>query len=362
MVERWASGPGELAAGFGQKVRRRWIQVIILAGCLLAAVVLALGVGAVSVPLTDILRSLGISVGPGFSAPANQTIILQLRLPRVLIAAVAGAALAIAGTTFQALLRNPMADPYVMGVSSGASLGAVTAIVLGLNFRVLGLGAVPLLAFAGALGAVMVVYHLARVDHTLSVLTLLLSGLAVGTFLSAIVSLLIYLADQQLHQVVFWLMGGFSATGWAHVRLSLPYFLLGAAAIGLHARELNCLLLGEESAGHLGVDVERAKRVLLAGATLLTATAVSVGGLIGFVGLIVPHAVRAFTGPDHRQLIPAAGLAGAALMVLADTLSRTIIPPAELPVGLITAVAGGPFFIYILRNRKGRRPFGVQRW
>ncbi len=347
----------ELGVRSRQKGRRWRVQAALLTACLLTAVILALGVGAVRVPLPEMLSLLDPRAGHGLQDQAVRSIILELRLPRALMAATAGAALAIAGGTFQALLRNPMADPYVTGVSSGASLGAAVAIVLGLNFRFLGLGAIPLVSFCGALGTGLVVYHLARSGNSLPVLTLLLAGLAVGAVISAVVSLLTYLADQRLNQVIFWLMGGFSGASWAYVWASAPYFLLGVAAVALNVRELNCLSLGEESAGQLGVDVERAKLVLLAGGALLTATAVSSSGLIGFVGLIVPHLVRWFTGPDHRRLIPAAGLAGATLMVLADTVARTIIAPTELPVGLITALGGGPFFIYVLRNHRTMRTF-----
>lgn len=341
--------------------RKRWkgrVLTAALAGLLVGVMVIAVRVGAADIPLADLLKALGLPAAPGtLESALNQTIILKLRLPRVLMAALVGASLAVAGATFQALFRNPMADPYVIGVSSGASLGATVAMLLALNFQFLGVGAVPVLAFAGALGTVLIVYRLGRVGDSVSLLTLLLAGIAVGSFLSAVVSLLVYFADQRLHQVIFWLMGGFDGASWSYVRLAFPYFILGIAVIVLHARELNALLLGEEVAGHLGVEVERAKRWLLAGAALLTATAVSTSGMIGFVGLIVPHALRMLGGPDHRFLLPASAIAGAALMVAADTLARTVIAPTELPVGLITALSGGPFFIYILRNRKKIRFF-----
>lgn len=341
--------------------RKRWkgrVLTAALAGLLVGVMVIAVRVGAADIPLADLLKALGLPAAPGTPESAlNQTIILKLRVPRVLMAALVGASLAVAGATFQALFRNPMADPYVIGVSSGASLGATVAMLLALNFQFLGVGAVPVLAFAGALGTVLIVYRLGRVGDSVSLLTLLLAGIAVGSFLSAVVSLLVYFADQRLHQVIFWLMGGFDGASWSYVRLAFPYFILGIAVIVLHARELNALLLGEEVAGHLGVEVERAKRWLLAGAALLTATAVSTSGVIGFVGLIVPHALRMLGGPDHRFLLPASAIAGAALMVSADTLARTVIAPTELPVGLITALSGGPFFIYILRNRKKIRFF-----
>lgn len=345
-------GGGTLPVLRSKRGRERALVLALLA-VLAAAAVVAVCVGAADISPAELLRALGPVHTPAAAQSAvNRAIIWELRLPRVALAALVGAALAVAGATFQALFRNPMADPYVIGVSSGAALGATLALLLALNFRFLDVGAVPLLAFAGALGTVVVVYQLGQVGNAVSLLTLLLAGIAVGSFLSALVSLLVYFAGQRLHQVVFWLMGGFEGADWSKVRLALPYFALGTAVILVHARELNALLLGEDTALHLGVEVERAKKLLLAGAALLTATAVAVSGLIGFVGLVVPHALRLLGGPDHRYLIPASALAGAALLVAADTLARTIIAPTELPVGLITALSGGPFFLYILRNRK----------
>jgi len=318
----------------------------------------AVGVGAVPISPSELLRVLGLAPGSGSTAdPVKEAIIFQLRLPRVVAATLVGASLAVAGAAFQALFRNPMADPYVIGVSSGASLGATLAMLLALDFRFLGIGAVPVLAFAAALVTVVLVYHLAKTGHVVSTFTLLLAGIAVGSFLSALVSLVVYFSGERLHQVVFWLMGGFGGANWSYVQVAVPYFVLGAGVIVFHARELNLLLLGEETAGYLGVEVERAKKLILAGATLLTATAVSTGGVIGFVGLVVPHAVRLIGGPDHRFLIPASALAGATLMVAADALARTVLAPTELPVGVITALAGGPFFLYVLRNRKKMRFF-----
>lgn len=341
--------------------RKRWkgrILLLFLLGLLITTMILGVRVGAVPIPFADLLRALGLISRPELLRdPTNEAIIIQLRLPRVVLAALVGASLAIAGATFQALFRNPLADPYVIGVSSGASLGATVAMLLALDFKFWGVGAVPLLAFAGALATVVLVYQLARIGNTVSVFTLLLAGIAVGSFLSAIVSLLVYFSGERLHQVIFWLMGGFGGSNWPYVRMAAPYFILGAGVVTLHVHELNLLLLGEETAGHLGVEVERAKKLLLTGATLLTATAVSTSGVIGFVGLVVPHAVRLIAGPDHRFLIPASALAGATLLVAADALARTVLAPTELPVGLITALAGGPFFIYVLRNRRKMRFF-----
>ncbi|MEW6082026.1 MAG: iron chelate uptake ABC transporter family permease subunit [Bacillota bacterium] len=343
-------------------------QVIIAAAlALLVSVFLGVTIGAVRVSVAEVLGILardilGIGVGPShvFREPEGlkASIILQIRLPRVVLSGLVGASLAVAGATFQGIFRNPMADPFVIGVSSGASLGAVLAIVLGLQAGFLGLGAVPLMAFTGALGSILLVYSISRVQGRLPVLTMLLAGIAVGSFLSALVSLAVYFSNQQIHQVVFWLMGGFSGATWQYVRLAVPYVAVGCAACLVYARDLNAMVLGEDTAVHLGVDTEWVKRALLGAASLLTATAVATSGLIGFVGLIVPHVIRLVAGPDHRVLIPASALAGAAFLVTADAMARTVIAPTELPVGILTSMFGGPFFIYLLRRRKNLAYFG----
>jgi iron complex transport system permease protein len=343
-------------------------QIIIAAAlALLVSVFLGVTIGAVRVSVAEVLGILardilGIGVGPSHVLPELEglkaSIILQIRLPRVALSGLVGASLAVAGATFQGIFRNPMADPFVIGVSSGASLGAVLAIVLGLQAGFLGLGAVPLMAFTGALGSILLVYSISRVQGRLPVLTMLLAGIAVGSFLSALVSLAVYFSNQQIHQVVFWLMGGFSGATWQYVRLAVPYVAVGCAACLVYARDLNAMVLGEDTAVHLGVDTEWVKRALLGAASLLTATAVATSGLIGFVGLIVPHVIRLVAGPDHRVLIPASALAGAAFLVTADAMARTVIAPTELPVGILTSMFGGPFFIYLLRRRKNLAYFG----
>ncbi|MGI6412919.1 MAG: FecCD family ABC transporter permease [Syntrophomonadaceae bacterium] len=282
----------------------------------------------------------------------HQSIIVLLRLPRVLLAGMVGAGLALAGAAFQGLLRNPMADPYVIGVSSGAALGAVIGMllqsVLGFNIPM----AVPGFAFIFAMATIFVVYELARTGSQVPVMTLLLAGIAVGSLLSALVSLCMYLSGSQLHQLVFWLMGGFSGRGWIYVHIFLPYGLLGAGVIFIYSRELNVLLLGEEPAQHLGIEVEKVKRNLLIAAALITGACVAVGGLIGFVGLIIPHIVRMLIGPDHRLLLPAVAALGGVVLILADLAARVVVAPGELPVGIVTALLGAPFFIYLLRKQK----------
>ncbi|NPV52601.1 MAG: iron chelate uptake ABC transporter family permease subunit [Firmicutes bacterium] len=342
----------------------------VLALLLALSIVAATGTGAVTIPPGEVAGAIlggldGLRLPVGGLVPravaslvedvpaTHRTIILSVRLPRVVLAALVGMSLAVAGTTFQGLFKNPMADPYVIGVSSGAALGACVAILTSLDLNFLGVGAVPAFAFVGALAAVAVVYRLACRGNRVPVTTLLLSGIAVGSFLSAIVSLLVFFSGQQLHQVTFWLMGGFSARGWDYVKICLPYMAVGSIVISIFARDLNALVLGEEPAQHLGVDVERVKGILLLTASLLTAAAVSVSGLIGFVGLIVPHICRIIAGPDHRTLLPAAALMGALFLVGSDTLARVVVAPNELPVGIVTALFGGPFFIYLLHRKGG---------
>lgn len=334
--------------------RKAAIALTVLAA--LAAVLIAsVAIGAVSVPLTAVARILlsPLTGGPGSDLPASwSTIVLRLRLPRALLAMQVGLCLALAGGTMQGLFKNPLADPYIIGISSGAAVGAAAAIVLGVGWSPAGTVILPLAAFAGALGSLLLVYLLASHGGRLPVLNLLLAGIAVSTFLGAVVSLLMYFSGQQLQQVVFWLMGGLGGRSWLHVWTLLPYMALGSAVVLWHARDLDALAMGEEQAFYMGVDVERVKRRLLWAASLLAAAAVSVSGLIGFVGLVVPHAIRLLGGPKHSFLLPAAALAGGAYLAGADIIARMVLAPTELPVGLVTALVGGPFFLYLLRRRR----------
>ncbi len=282
---------------------------------------------------------------------SQETIILKIRLPRIILAALIGMALAAVGTTFQGLLKNPMADPYIIGVSSGSALGAALAIVSGISLT-FGYFMVPLSAFAGALVSIFTVYNIARVGNKIPVYNLLLSGVALSSFLSALTSLLMILNSKETSQILYWMLGSFSGKTWEHVRIALPLIALGIISLYFFTRELNLLLFGEATAQNLGVNVEKTKKILLILGSFTVASAVAVSGTIGFVGLIVPHAVRLVTGSDHRILLPAASLAGGVFMVFADTIARTILSPAEIPVGIITALFGGPFFIYLLKSKK----------
>lgn len=282
---------------------------------------------------------------------SQEIIILQIRLPRIILAALIGMALAAVGTTFQGLLKNPMADPYIIGVSSGSALGAALAIVSGISLS-LGYFMVPLAAFAGALVSIFTVYNIARVGNKIPVYNLLLSGVALSSFLSALTSLLMILNSKETSQILYWMLGSFSGKTWEHVRIALPLIGIGIISLYFFSRELNLLLFGESTAQNLGVNVEKTKKILLILGSFTVASAVAVSGTIGFVGLIVPHATRLVTGSDHRILLPAASLAGGVFMVFADTIARTILSPAEIPVGIITALFGAPFFIYLLKSKK----------
>jgi len=324
----------------------------------LLAMALLLGVmqGAVSLPAGTILKILGHSVGlPVGSVTwqgSDETILLQLRLPRVLGGAMVGAALAAAGVLFQGLLRNPLADPYVIGTSAGAGFAATVAMLLLPPASLLGFGSAALSAFVGALLAVLLVYRLARVSGRSSVVTLLLAGVVVNTVLGYLGTLTILLfegSEFQLRRVFTWLMGGIAVHDARQLVVVGPVILFGIAAACGFSNSLNALTLGEDGALAVGVDLDREARRIVGLGALLTGAAVSISGLIGFLGLAVPHILRLAIGPDHRRLLPASALAGAALLVIADVAARTIVAPAELPVGIFTALLGGPVFLFLLR-------------
>ncbi|MBU2536529.1 MAG: iron chelate uptake ABC transporter family permease subunit, partial [Chloroflexi bacterium] len=253
---------------------------------------------------------------------------------------------------YQGLFRNPLADPYLIGVAQGAALGAVIGFMLPPAWHNLGFGIIPLLAFTGALLSTTVVYMLARVGKTLPVTTLILAGVALGALLSSIVSYLIISSGEKIHGIMFWLMGSFSLSQWSEAVMILPYVLVGLVVLLLYARSLNLMQLDEEQARQLGINVERLKLALLGAATLITAAAVSFVGVIGFVGIIIPHAVRLIWGADHRFLLPLSILTGAIFLIIADIIARTALAQTEIPVGVITAICGAPFFLYLLRRRK----------
>ncbi len=286
----------------------------------------------------------------GEETEMERTIILSLRFPRAMLAGLVGAGLSVSGAILQALLRNPLADPYILGVSSGAAIGAIVAIMVGLGALSFGL---PIASFLGALMTVLVVFYFGRQDGKIHPNTLLLAGVIIGSFLSALIMFFLSISQkEELHTIIFWLMGDFSFSNTRAILIILPYILLGVFLLYCQSRKLNLILSGEESALQLGVNVGRLRLISYLLASLITAASVSVCGLIGFVGLIIPHSVRLVFGPDHRLLIPACALVGASFLIASDTFARTILSPVELPVGVITAAFGGPFFVYLLRTRK----------
>jgi len=348
----------ELAAvrvGRLEALRRRPL-LLGAAGVVILVVAVAAGIvlGNVPVPLADSIailarRLLSWPVAETWS-PAMETIVLELRLPRVITALIVGTGLAVAGTTLQGLLRNPLAAPYVLGTASGAALGAAIGVLLPVQVAVLGFGLVNLLAFGGALLAVAAVYRLSGGGGVGSMTSVLLTGYAVGSLLAAGLAMAMYLAGSNIRQIFFYLLGSFAQSTWPQLLIGLPVIAIGSALIMLRARSLNGLLLGDEAAVHLGLDVKRERMILLALASLITAAAVALAGLIGFVGLVVPHVVRLIVGPNARLVLPLSALFGASFLILADLVARI---PGELPVGVITAIVGAPVFVVLLRRFRG---------
>jgi iron complex transport system permease protein len=333
--------------------RSRIYAIVGLVLLLGITIIVTLAIGSTNIPFDTVWHVLFSKLPFTHAEPTwastIDTIIIDIRLPRLLLAGLVGAALAVAGATYQGLFRNPLADPYLIGVSQGAALGAVIGFMLPISWQA---ATIPLLAFTGAVLAVAMVYSIARVGKTLPMTTLILAGVALGAFLAAITSYLMIASGDKLHGIISWLLGTFSLTNWWQVTMVTPYIFIGIIIIWLYARPLNVMQLDEEQAKQLGVHVEQVKLILLGAATMITAAAVCFCGIIGFVGIIIPHAVRLIWGPDHRFLLPLATFAGAIFLILADTVARTMLAPTEIPVGAITAFLGAPFFLYLLRQRK----------
>ena len=325
-----------------------------LLALVLAVGLVSLSLGPVDIPVSHVawivLSAIGIDV-PEFGR-TEQLVIEQIRLPRIIVGAVVGMALGVAGATMQGLFRNPMADPGIIGVSAGGALGAVIAIATGLAG--LFFLALPAFAFLGAIGAAFLVYGIAVVGGHFSMATLLLAGVAVNAFLGAVVSSIILLQsdNEALRGILFWLAGGLDSRSWEHVRIAAPLILGSTLLLLLMARDLNLLMLGDDEARSMGVRVGATRVILLATAALATGAAVAVSGTIAFVGLVIPHILRLLLGPDNRVLIPMSALGGAVFVILADTVARTIIEPAEFRVGVLTAFVGAPFFILLLIKNK----------
>ncbi len=359
---------GELAAQMAKKTEhvaspawaqshRSYVWLVATALGVMVIAIVSVGIGSVFIPPLTTLKIL-LARLPLFSIHADwpttfETILFEIRLPRVALVALTGAALASSGTAYQGLFHNPLADPYLIGVAAGAGLGAISVMTLRMAHPAsIALLAVPLGAFAGALVTVALVYALGRVGGSTPTTTLILAGVAVGAFAAAMTTFILLRAGQQMMYVMAFLLGGYGGAGWDAVLAIAPFTLIGFALMYLCARPLNLFLFDEEQARQLGISVERVKLIVVVAATLTTAAAVAFSGLIGFVGLIVPHAARLVVGPDHRRLLPLAALGGAGFLMLADLIARTVIAPEELPLGVITAFAGAPFFLFLLRRAK----------
>lgn len=327
--------------------------VAYLLSCLsvLIIVVLAIRFGSVNIPVSTIFyaivqEGLGIPMG-GDIPPAHVQIVLNVRLPRVLLTLFVGASLAIAGAAFQGLLRNPLADPFTLGVSSGSALGAVAVLFFQISF--IGLWTLPLVSMvSGFLTLLAVIFFTRLIQRTLSNETVILTGIIMSAFLGAWLSLFVALSQEELRHVINWLMGSVGMRGWPYVGLIIPFFISGFVLLLLCRRELNAFMYGEETAQYLGVSVQKKKYMILGAATILTGSAVAVSGTIGFVGLVVPHMVRTVWGPNHGSLLPLSAIVGAGFLVLMDLVARTVAAPIELPIGVVTALIGSPIFAWML--------------
>ncbi|MGN7478203.1 FecCD family ABC transporter permease [Solibacillus silvestris] len=312
---------------------------------LLCSMWIGISFGTVDIPIS--------TLWDGATNPVAYSILWKIRMPRVILAAIVGASLAIAGAAFQGLLKNPLADPYTLGISSGASVGAVSTIFLGISIPMLGVFTLPIFSMAGAACTMVIVLTFARlVDRSMKMETLILTGIIFSSFLGSCISLMVALTGEELRQIIGWLLGSVSMRGWSYVNMILPFMVIGTGIIWLKRRELNAMIYGEERAQYLGVNVKCSKYMILAGGSILTGAAVAVSGTIGFVGLVVPHMIRLLIGADHRHLLTLSFLNGASLLVICDLVSRTIIAPVELPIGVITSFIGAPVFAYIFFKQR----------
>jgi iron complex transport system permease protein len=328
---------------------------------LISAIIIGVSIGSVGIPIKEVLyifwNKLTGSAVPIEITENNKNIILSIRLPRVVLAGLVGASLAITGAAFQGLLRNPLADPYTLGISSGASVGAVMTIFFNISLPFIGTFTLPLLSIVCAFLTMMIVLFFARLlDRSLRVETIILTGIIFSSFLGALISLMIALTGEELRQIIGWLLGSVSMRGWNYVMIILPFFIVGSLLLMINANELNVMSFGEEHAQHIGVSVQQKKMMIMVAGSILTGAAVAVSGTIGFVGLVIPHFIRLLIGPNHVHLLPASILVGSSFLIIADLFSRTVISPAELPIGVITALIGAPVFALILlrQNVKGR--------
>ncbi len=324
-------------------------------------IIVSSGMGYMQIPVIEIVQVLLANITGNKDIletmdKAVPFVVMDVRLPRILTAALVGGGLAMSGVVYQGILLNPLADPYTLGVSSGAAFGASLALLA--NLVLPGVMSVPLFAFAGAVATLFIVLHLSSFQGQISANTLILSGVIVGAILSAGISFIKYLADEQVAVIIFWLMGSFASRGWADVAVVAAAVLIGMLITIYYGRDLNIMSLGGRSADSLGVETARTRKILLVTASMVAAICVAVSGIIGFVGLIVPHLMRFVVGPDNRKLLPVSVFAGATLLLIADTVTRAVLP-AEVPIGVLTALIGGPFFCVIFRRKQKRGNNGL---
>jgi iron complex transport system permease protein len=323
--------------------RKTFLTTIIFFLLLLVASLISLSIGSVAIPFKEVIRFLA----GGIVSEENRTILLSIRLPRILLAIIVGGGLSVAGVVFQALLRNPLAEPFILGVSSGGTLGAVIAITFGIGLSIV---TIPAFAFVGSLIVMLVVYSISERYGRLEPTTLLLVGIMTGAFCNALILLMIALKHQEARGALLWLMGNLASAELNSLLIVAPFVLAAVVVIFFYSRNYNLIAIGEETAANLGLEVEKFKRISYLLASLITGLVVSVSGVIGFVGLLVPHICRMMFGSDHRLVVPVSFFMGAIFLVAVDMIARTIISPAEIPVGAVTAVVGAPLFVWMLRR------------
>ncbi len=333
--------------------------IIPLIAVLIFSIIVSASVGSANlsiketvVIITSYIPGLNHFVDNEIINPQNAKIISQIRIPRILLSVFVGIALASAGVIFQGIFRNPMADPYIIGVSAGASLGATLGIILVWQIRLLSFSAASIFAFGGAVGVTFIVYNISRIRNKISVVTLLLAGVALSALISSINSFILIFRTHDLAKVIFWLMGGFTSASWQQFYMITPIIVLLIIVSSFFMKDLNLISLGDERASQMGVQTDSIKKLLLILASLIAAAAVSVSGVIGFVGLITPHIIRLIVGPDHKTLFPTTAVAGGIVLLFSDTIARTVLAPREIPVGIVTSIIGVPFFIYLLLKSK----------
>lgn len=330
-----------------KKLSKDIIYFIVVIVFLLLSFLASMSMGAVNIPLKESIRIIFLG-----EESNNRAILIGIRFPRVLIAAIIGAGLSVVGAVMQGIFKNPLVDSYTLGMSAGASLGAVLSIIAGINIRIFGYSTTGVFAFIGAVVTLFFVYTLSITKNRVSINSLLLSGVTVSYFLASIISFLMMLNRNQIEHIVFWTMGSIASATWDKLIVSAFFIIPGIIFLSLFSRELNIMLLGEESAHYLGINIEKLKIILLTLCSVVVGSAVSTGGTIGFLGLIVPHIVRIIWGSDHKKLIPYSALLGSGILMLSDMVGRILIQPKEIPVGVMTSVLGGPFFIMLLRRQK----------